>query len=493
MYIKKVIHCFLMFFFCVTFSPLPAHALPGPVPAVPAPSSVPAKGQPESEGLDIVLLMDSSGSMRKTDPHNYRKDAAKLMISLLGHDDRIGIVSFGDAAKTLLPLTQNQKENRGKFFAAVKKISSKEFSTHIFEGVQTGYEELKKSQRKNRILLLMSDGKLTLGSKEKEEAAHAALTKLLPELAKQNIKLYSVAFTDLSDVKLLENLAKETGGFFRFAKADKDVHVMFASMFEKMKSPDSIPLEGETFTIDKNIREAVLLITKKAGTSTVLTDPAGGKSTAARFAKNIKWYEAKVFDMITISEPAVGKWKVKLSSKEGNRVFVLTNLRLRTSFDRSFVGRGEAVTIDAWLEKEGGAVTEKTVLEKVAFGGDLTSPDSKPSKLDLADTGREGKYAGKITASSSGEYVVKLTAEGKTFKRERVLHFKAAEQPAAPPVEKKAAPASEPKKKAAEEAVPWRTIMIQFGLINLSLLGIIGVVFLVKWIAAKRKGKGGRE
>jgi hypothetical protein len=35
--------------------------------------------------------------------------------------------------------------------------------------------------------------------------------------------------------------------------------------------------------------------------------------------------------------------------------------------------------------------------------------------------------------------------------------------------------------------------MIQFGLINLSLLGIIGVVFLVKWIAAKRKGKGGRE
>jgi hypothetical protein len=42
-----------------------------------------------------------------------------------------------------------------------------------------------------------------------------------------------VAFTEQSDSALLEFIAKETGGFFRFTKEDKDVHVMFSSFFEK--------------------------------------------------------------------------------------------------------------------------------------------------------------------------------------------------------------------------------------------------------------------
>src|SRR5512135_3111867 len=77
-------------------------------PAAPAAES----RQPEDQGSDIVLLMDSSGSMKKTDPGNYRKDAARLFISLLGADDKIGIVSFGDSAKTLIPLTVNSRNNR---------------------------------------------------------------------------------------------------------------------------------------------------------------------------------------------------------------------------------------------------------------------------------------------------------------------------------------------------------------------------------------------
>jgi Ca-activated chloride channel family protein len=60
------------------------------------PPLVPA--QPVDAGFDIILLIDSSGSMKQTDPRNYRKEAPKLFISLLDKDDRVGIMSFGDAA-----------------------------------------------------------------------------------------------------------------------------------------------------------------------------------------------------------------------------------------------------------------------------------------------------------------------------------------------------------------------------------------------------------
>ncbi|MBI3592081.1 MAG: VWA domain-containing protein [Nitrospirae bacterium] len=178
-------------------------------PALPStPQSVPAltKNQQEGEGFDIVLLMDSSGSMKKTDPRNYRKAAARLFISLFGSDDRIGVISFGDSSKTLIGLTQNSGKNRQILINAIGKISSREFATNITAGVERGFDELKPSQRRNRMLLLMSDGKLALGSKEKDEAAFKELSGLLPELAKSNIKIYSIAFTESSDIKLLEGM-----------------------------------------------------------------------------------------------------------------------------------------------------------------------------------------------------------------------------------------------------------------------------------------------
>ncbi len=466
------------------------------VPPAPAPQNEQkAAAQPaqkDKEGFDIVILMDSSGSMKKTDPQSYRKPAAKLFISLLAESDRIGIISFGDLAKVLMPLTENTKKNRDKLFSAVNKVTSKEFSTNITDAVKTGFDALKSSERKNRILILMSDGKLALGSKEKDDAAFAELSKVLPEVAKSGIKLYSIAFTEMSDVKLLEDMAKETGGFFRLAKEDKDLHVIFASIFEKIKSPDTIPLEGDTFDIDKDINEAILLISKKPGTATTIIDSSKGKHTPVKYGKNIQWYESKAFDMITIKEPAQGKWKVKLSTKEGNKVFVITNLSLKSSFDKGFVNKGDSIKIDAWLEREGGVLTEKEFLEQVSFLAEVSTPDGKAARLDLFDSEKseddrqgDGKYSAGLAVNNTGEYTIKIVAEGKTFKREKVLQFKVVEPPPQK-VEKKAPEGKDTKKK---NDYSWSSVLIKFGIINSSLLFAVVIILLARKIAAGSKAK----
>ncbi|MFQ3574501.1 MAG: VWA domain-containing protein, partial [Thermodesulfovibrionales bacterium] len=58
-----------------------------------------AAGQSPSHDQDkrIVLLIDSSGSMKKTDPKSYRKPAAKLFVSLIGEEYKIAVLSFGDS------------------------------------------------------------------------------------------------------------------------------------------------------------------------------------------------------------------------------------------------------------------------------------------------------------------------------------------------------------------------------------------------------------
>lgn len=430
---------------------------------------------PASDGsFDIVLLMDSSGSMRRTDPRSYRKDAAKLFLSLAGKEDRIGIMSFGDSAAMLMPLTPNTVRNRTELFRAVDRISSKEFSTNILDAVRKGYEELTTSTKRNRVLIIMSDGRLALGAPEKDEAAFGELIKLLPKLAAANIRIYTVAFTEESDSGLLENIARETGGSFHYAKTDRDVHVMFSGIFEKLKAPDTIPFEGEAFVIDLEIREATVVVTKTPGTAVAMQDPNGARHTSARHSPSLQWYSSNVFDMITISEPVPGKWSVKFSTNEGNKVYVLTNLNLKCAFDENFVRKGETIRIDTWLEKQGVIVTKEILPENAFFSAEVTGPDAKTTRIDLADkaaTGNpgslDGKHSVELRADLSGEYTIRITAEGRTFKREKILRFKVIDAPV-PAIKPIAPPAPLPVPAAVvEEGVQWTKVLLKFGMFNL--------------------------
>ncbi|MBI4686595.1 MAG: VWA domain-containing protein [Nitrospirae bacterium] len=436
-------------------------------------------------GTDIVLLMDSSGSMKKTDPKNYRKPAARLFVSLLGEGNNIGIISFGDSAASLQPLIENKKENQGKIFSAIEKISSAEAFTNITEAVRKGFEELKSSRHKDKVIILMSDGRIDLGSAEKDGKSSAELSALLKELQNLGVKLYSIAFTEESDIKLLENMAKETGGFSRIAKTDKDIHIIFASMFEKIKSPDTVPLEGDMFNIDKYINEATVLITKEEGSLTTVIDPLQAKHTPAKHGGNILWHSTNVFDMITIKNPAVGKWNVSLSSKDGNKVFVITNLSLKSSFNKEFVHKGDKIKIDVWLTKGDGVLTEKEVLEKTLFTAEIVEPEGGSEKINLFDSGEggdtkagDGVYSGEFAVTGTGEYIAKVNIEGKTFKREKVFQFKAEETPISP------AKHPSPVKKASSQKDA--SIVLLYALAGASALFAITTVY---FFMASRKYK----
>ncbi len=447
----------------------------------------------EAPTKNIILLIDSSGSMKRTDPKNYRKPAAKLFVSLLGEDVRLSVVSFGDTVKTLLPLSVNKRSQRPLIDRAIDQITSKEYSTHIHLAIKKGLEILKETKEGSGILVLMSDGKLTLGSTEKDEAAMAELLKLLPEAAKLGIKIYTIPFTEESDIKLLEKIAADTGAFSRLAKQDTDIHKIFASIFEKIRQPDAVPITEDGFVIDSEIKEAILLITKQPKTRTTLLTPAGTKITAERKGKDIIWHNAEVFDMITIPNPEPGRWKVNLSTKEGNRVYVLTNLRLKSNFNKNTVHKGETLKIDAWLERDGGVVTEQDVLSKITFILDSLDPMKRTYQtkmiLDSLDSGvvpSGGRYIAETKIESIGDYTLRIIAEGNTFKREKVLEFKAEDVPQEKSVPTKIPQQPEPVK---EEPMKWSQAIIIFGAFNGILILIGGAVFLIMKFLRKRNKK----
>ena len=75
-------------------------------------------------GVDAVLLIDSSGSMAKNDPDKLRVPAAKLFMSLLGEEDRLGLISFSDNGYPVLHLTAPGPKTNARILASADRVSS---------------------------------------------------------------------------------------------------------------------------------------------------------------------------------------------------------------------------------------------------------------------------------------------------------------------------------------------------------------------------------
>ncbi|MFQ3574261.1 MAG: vWA domain-containing protein, partial [Thermodesulfovibrionales bacterium] len=394
----------------------------------------------------------------------------------------IAVLSFGDRVKTLIPFTDNTKSNRHKINSAIDKVTSKEFSTHIHLAVKEAYELLKET---SGVIILMSDGKLTLGDKEKDERATKELLDMLPDISKAKIKVHTIPFTEESDIALLERIAKDTGGFSKLAKTDQDIHIIFSSIFEKIKSPDTIPLKDNKFSIDTDIKEVILIITKKTGTKTTLISPSKATFTSNKTSKDMVWHTTDVFDMITITSPEAGNWQVNLSTTEGNKVYVLTNLRLKSSFDKNFVHKGETLRIDAWLEKDGATITERDVLDKISFVIESKDPKQTihsakmtPDVNEAGSPNNNGKYIADFTAHITGDYLLKIVAEGSTFKREKTFEFKVIEPPPPAAPKQEAVTAKQPKSADTKKTDEWNEALMIFGIVNGGLIAVLLIYFL---------------
>lgn len=154
--------------------------------ALARPQSSQSREQIASEGIDILLILDISGSMRAEDfkPDN-RLHAAKAVIhDFLGErkNDRIGLVVFAGESYTQCPLTLDYRV-LGNLLLNVE-IGMLEDGTAIGDALANATNRLRHSTTKSKIAILLTDGEHNAGTIDPLIAAQAA--KAL------NIKVYTI-------------------------------------------------------------------------------------------------------------------------------------------------------------------------------------------------------------------------------------------------------------------------------------------------------------
>jgi Ca-activated chloride channel family protein len=140
----------------------------------------------KSEGIDIIAVIDASGSMRAEDfQPNNRLFVAKQVAGQFveGRDgDRIGVVVFAGEAFTQCPLTLDQ----GVLQDLIKSIDFgiEPDGTAIGSAIATAVNRLRESQARSKVIVLLTDGRNNSGSVDPITAADAA--------AALGIKIYTI-------------------------------------------------------------------------------------------------------------------------------------------------------------------------------------------------------------------------------------------------------------------------------------------------------------
>ena len=138
-----------------------------------------------TEGIDIVLVIDTSGSMQALDldasrriaDRRNRLDVVKGVVDEFvkkRDDDQLGLVVFGAEAFTQCPLTLDH--GIVATFMERIEIGMAGDATAIGSAVGTAVKRLKDSDAKSKVIVLLTDGRSNAGSLSPTKAAEVAAT-----------------------------------------------------------------------------------------------------------------------------------------------------------------------------------------------------------------------------------------------------------------------------------------------------------------------------
>lgn len=231
-----------------------------------------------SEGVDMILALDVSGSMQAVDNrqalqvamrHGYYYDRGSSLSNRLQYakkftadfiakrpNDRIGLVVFAGYSFTKCPLTFDHSL-LVKMLDSASFRSVKEQSTAIGLAIANGVNRLRTSRAKSKILILITDGENTAGSIDPFTAAEIAKTMGIkvytigvgsetPLVPANRGKPYYVktARRNRIDVSTLKKIASMTGGeFFRARKGGS-----LSDIFRRIDSMEKSIIERKVFS-----------------------------------------------------------------------------------------------------------------------------------------------------------------------------------------------------------------------------------------------------
>lgn len=383
-----------------------------------------------ASNVDLRVLIDVSGSMKKNDPSNLRAPALRLLVNLLPEGASAGVWNFGEFVSPLVTHGKVDPKWKKKASKASNNITSRELFTDIEQALLVAVEDWKgEDPDTRRNIIVLTDGLVDVDHEEflSQQSRRRILDEILPVLQKNGVAIHAIALSENADHELMKAMAVATDGGYEYARTADELNRIFVRLFEKSAPADTVPLRDNYFNVDAGIEDMTLLVFRgKDAPPTSVIPPTDDAFNQQNAPANVHWKSEQGYDLITVEKPEDGEWKIEAAIDPDNRVMVVTNLKLHSNKLPNNLLKEDRLLVSGWLTEDGERIERQDFLKLVEFKinplvegiteGEQAMLDDGEHSDESAEDGIYSIDMGEL--ANPGNYLLIMTAKSGSFERE---------------------------------------------------------------------------
>lgn len=429
----------------------------------------------EIKPIDLVIVMDKSGSMNFSDPKRMTSAAVNMLVNMMpAEESRVGIIAFNNQPQVLTTVSGTDSLIPLKSISNVDSIKNEvsnvkyQGGTGIGNALKAATDLLSKESDNNhqKVILLFTDGLNDFGSDEESLAlcedneANAVLW------AKNNgCPVYCFGYdyklsngmssmgSNGEGLSKLTNISNITGGNTVRIDNINTVQEEFIKMLADMcdliyVDVATVPGDGNQHRVQFEVNPSVIEADIRIGSVTEnaisngsikLYDPSGTE-VALRNEANVRFDIDSLAASIKVIRPATGKWTLVLEGIVGDdikigllqhyRIDVDASLELPAGNSSGVAFTNDEISVNAWLVEDGEKITDSNLYDTITKASAICIPRAHPDNIQKISLTRDGLgFTGKFVIEEECVYDVTVKIESGSFYREKTLTIKSSNHP----------------------------------------------------------------
>lgn len=426
--------------------------------------------------LDLVVVLDSSGSMKDSDKDRTALAAVRMLINMMpAEDSKVGVVGFN---KTATVLTKDAKGNNALLsldsltdVATIKKnVSDVVYNggTGIGNAVFEATELLKanNSDERAQAIILFTDGvndfgndAIALSNCEENEATALLWAK------KNNCPIYCVGYDYIKSdgtssmgkngegLKKLKNISSATQGKFKSINNIEEIEQLLIEFLADVcdlnyTTVATIPGDGgkheckipvSPSVVEANIRIAGGNENSIANGKIKLFDPDGNE-VELRNSGNVRFDTDATAASIKVTMPKTGEWLLVVEGIKGDDIHVgllehfkmnlTSTITLPEGNPDGVAYSNDEVGIKTWLTYDGQNLNDEAIYAAVKSATAVCVPRANPENKKIIQLQRDGlSFVGSFVIPQDCFYDITIRLDWDTVYREDTLEIQSSNKP----------------------------------------------------------------
>jgi Ca-activated chloride channel family protein len=180
---------------------------------------------------DVVLVLDTSGSMRGAKMDQARK-ALKHLLGNLGANDRFGLLNFATTVNRyedkLLPADKEQVAGAQKWVDRLEATGG----TAIHDALASALELRARDEGRSFTIVFFTDGQPTIGETDPQK-----ILKSFAQKNTSNTRVFTFGVGDDVNAAMLDALADQTRAVSTYVRPEEDIAAKASGMWAKASRP----------------------------------------------------------------------------------------------------------------------------------------------------------------------------------------------------------------------------------------------------------------